>query len=458
VAARPGFLTNQNEGEISMSGTETAGANHSTRAVEDQQSLSDLLTFNSDVNEVFLLIDHISGRSEKSLKDLDTTDIELPVAQGVAGPLPAQADAKDPTSGKPSLADVLHRLCQIGYPPHSDAMTKAHKAAFVLMLKDRLNVLAIPARGVTIAYTAMFVSATDGCQLHIWSKQRAPDGRHATRGDLAREAYPGLASHARCFAKMYRWYPWLMAFVLVLTASAYWDVGFGRTIVQRIEQLEQSRSLVLHPDSKGASGSTEFDAISCKPPNRPSPDQAQTCDRLSYLADRITDSRRDLSDFAVAATSGHGSNWFLRCIAWIRPLSYGFMFDGVAPSDERPEATVASVLSLFSTYVLPAMFGLLGTLSAIMRSVQAKVRDSLLGPRDFPLTALGLVIGPVAGLAVGLFFTPTEATTSGATGLAGSVSLSASGLGFLAGYGADAFFKFVDALLIRVFALEQPGK
>jgi len=47
---------------------------------------------------------------------------------------------------------------------------------------------------------------------------------------------------------------------------------------------------------------------------------------------------------------------------------------------------------------------------------------------------------------------------SGATGLAGSVSLSASGLGFLAGYGADAFFKFADALLARVFALDQSGK
>ncbi len=134
------------------------------------------------------------------------------------------------------------------------------------------------------------------------------------------------------------------------------------------------------------------------------------------------------------------------------------MFDGQTPTLDRPEATVASVLSLFSTYVLPAMFGLLGTLAAIMRSIQAKVRDSLLGPRDFPLTALGLVIGPVAGLAVGLFFTPTEATTSGATGLAGSVSLSASGLGFLAGYGADAFFKFVDALLMRVFALDPASK
>jgi hypothetical protein len=444
-----------------MSGTETAGANHPARAAVDPLSLSDQLTFNSDVNEVFLLIDHISGRSEKSLRDLDTTGIELPAPQLGADPAPAmppQPDTPPATSDKPSIADVLHRLCQIGYPPHPDATTKAHKAAFVLMLKDRLNGLATPARGVTIAYTAMFVSATDGCRLRMWSPQRTPDGRHATRGDLAREAYPGLASHARCFAKMYRWFPYLMAFVLILTASAYWDVGFGRTVVQRIEQLEKQRVDLLQPDLRGASAAGALDEKSCSAAIGPPAEQAHACGRLSALTNRIKDSRKDLVDFAVATIAGERSGAFVRSIAWLRPMSYGFMFDGQAPAADRPEATVAAVLSLFSTYVLPAMFGLIGTLAAIMRSIQAKVRDSLLGPRDFPLTALGLVIGPVAGLAVGLFFTPSEATTSGATGLAGSVSLSASGLGFLAGYGADAFFKFVDALLVRVFALEPASK
>jgi hypothetical protein len=410
---------------------------------------------------VFLLIDHISGRSEKSLKDLDTTGIELPVQQPAADPVAAvaaQPATSYATPEKPSLADVLHRLCQIGYPPHPDATTKAHKAAFVLMLKDRLNGLATPARGVTIAYTAMFVSATDGCRLRMWSPQRTPDGRHATRGDLAREAYPGLASHARCFAKMYRWFPYLMAFVLILTASAYWDVGFGRTVVQRIEQLEKQRVDLVQPDSKGASVALASDEQSCAAANAPAAEQPRICTRLSALTNRIKDSRRDLVDFAAATTAGAHSGAFVRSIAWLRPMSYGFMFDGLAPNEDRPEATVASMLSLFSTYVLPAMFGLIGTLAAIMRSIQAKVRDSLLGPRDFPLTALGLVIGPVAGLAVGLFFTPSEATTSGATGLAGSVSLSASGLGFLAGYGAEAFFRFVDALLMRMFALEHSGK
>ena len=166
-------------------------------------------------------------------------------------------------------------------------------------------------------------------------------------------------------------------------------------------------------------------------------------------------SRQDLYNFARAAAGLDNETVFMHLLTWVRPISWGFSLNGQDPPENWPEATVAWVLSLFSTYVLPAMFGFLGTLAGMMRAIQGKVRDSLLGPRDLPLTALGLVIGPVAGLAVGLFYTPSGATTGGTAGLSSSVSLSASGLGFLAGYGADAFFKFVDALLIRVFALDS---
>jgi hypothetical protein len=456
-----------------MSGTENAGGNDQAQAASDPQALMDALTFDSDVNEVFLLIDHISGRSEKSLKEIDTTGIELPAAQEGGGPIPAGVppgdgaiavltppaqDAKTSTSDKPSLADVLHRLCQIGYPPHPDATTKAHKAAFVIMLKDRLNGLADPARGITIAYTAMFVTATDGCRVGVWPRRRADDGRRSARGNLARQAYPGLEPHARCFAKLYRLFPFLMLFVLVLTASAYWDVGFGRTVVQRIEQIDKLRVDLLRPATRGAPGTVRLDEKSCTAPAGPPADQVQACAQLLYLTERLTDARKDLFNFAVTARASENTNVLVRLLAWLRPISYGFMLDGQVPDQTRPEATVAWMLSVFSTYVLPAMFGFLGTLAAIMRAIQSKIRDSLMGPRDFPLSLLGLVVGPVAGLAVGLFYTPTETTTAGATGLAGSVSLSASGLGFLAGYGADAFFKFVDALLVRVFALDQPGK
>src|ERR1051326_8282865 len=227
-------------GEAAMSDPGTPDPVQSPSTGGDPRTLIDAMMFPSDVNEVFLLIDHISGRSEKSLRDLDATGIELPPPLNAGHPPAAPPIPPTSAAGKPSVAEVLDALCQIGYPPNPDPMLKAHKASFILMLKDRLNALAAPARGVTVAYTAMFVSSTDGCSWRLRRRtvQPATAGAPVLRSDLAKAAYPGLEVHARCFARLFRRFPWLMALVLVLTASAYWDVGFGRTLVERIEQLD----------------------------------------------------------------------------------------------------------------------------------------------------------------------------------------------------------------------------
>jgi hypothetical protein len=59
----------------------------------------------------------------------------------------------------------------------------------------------------------------------------------------------------------------------------------------------------------------------------------------------------------------------------------------------------------------------------------------------------------VAGVAVGLFFSPSTAPETGGAGnsLAGNLTMTASGLGFLAGYGSQAFFSMLDSLLIKTF-------
>ncbi len=66
------------------------------------QALIDVLTFERDVAEVSLLIDHVSGRSEKSLKDIDTKNVVLPPPDGgsPAATLP----------GEPTVSEILHRI------------------------------------------------------------------------------------------------------------------------------------------------------------------------------------------------------------------------------------------------------------------------------------------------------------------------------------------------------------
>jgi hypothetical protein len=117
---------------------------------------------------------------------------------------------------------------------------------------------------------------------------------------------------------------------------------------------------------------------------------------------------------------------------------------------------VSATVSVFSTYILPAMFGLLGTLVAAFRLIYDKIRDDLLSPRDLVLVLTSLPIGAIAGLAVGLFFRSTEETITAIQGLPSSISLSVAGLAFLTGYAADAFFSFLDSLRGQVFRATNP--
>ena len=120
------------------------------------------------------------------------------------------------------------------------------------------------------------------------------------------------------------------------------------------------------------------------------------------------------------------------------------------------EQFVAVVVGVFTNYVVPMMFGLLGTLAGVVRSTWAKVRESTLRPLDARLAVATVPLGLVAGLAIGLIVSPSTTPTQGVSSLAGSITLSATALAFLAGYGVDSFFTMIDELLKRVFALGNP--
>jgi hypothetical protein len=56
-----------------------------------------------------------------------------------------------------------------------------------------------------------------------------------------------------------------------------------------------------------------------------------------------------------------------------------------------------------------------------------------------------------------LFFSPSSVASQVSSG-AGVITLTASGLAFLAGYAADGFFRMLDTLTTRVFNLNSEGK
>lgn len=171
-----------------------------------------------------------------------------------------------------------------------------------------------------------------------------------------------------------------------------------------------------------------------------------TCKRVQEIKVREADARAELAKFldcrdVLACQLYHPIRW----------QGLLFMTDPAPSAGGGRENYAAALLSVFANYVLPLMFGILGAGVRMLRVIQYKLRDSLLGPRDLVLTFIGLLIGAIAGVAVGLYLAPSDVTLGGS---AGNLTLTASGLGFLAGYGSDHFLKMLDGLLDRIFVSE----
>ncbi len=398
--------------------------------------------------EVHLLVDYVSGRAGLTLTDLG--DLPLPGAvAGAAAPEKAQ-----------NAIDILKRFSEIVYPPPPDKVReKAENATLLLTMKDRLNGMADPANGLTIAYTSMFaVGSAHTLSIVRWAaslfnakaaqRQDAREADRTSRVTLAREAYPGLKWSAARFSWIFGiGLPFVIALLFIMTAMTYWDVSLGRLLLHRVEQHDRA--------SLPSGGYISLESCQ-KPPATGAP---PACEALILGEGDLQTARQALSDFRAAITECSWSGGYLPCpLNLLRPTFWGLRAYGLTnltQGGQLLDHKMASFLALFSSYVLPMMFGLLGTLASTVRVIQAKVRDYVLAPHDLPLTLLGLLLGPLAGFTIGLFFDPSDTTPTSTSGLTGGVILTPSGLGFLAGYGADSFFKMLDALLVRVFSLEQ---
>ena len=147
--------------------------------------------------------------------------------------------------------------------------------------------------------------------------------------------------------------------------------------------------------------------------------------------------------------------WF--CVDALHVTRWTFILCGMNDDMMKTEASVASLLSVFSNFVLPMMFGVLGTFVAAIRLIQLNVRDSTLSPRDLWNTLLSLPIGMVAGVAVGLFYSPSGAPETGGGMVAVNLTMTPSGLGFLAGYGSQTFFDALDVMKKNAFSMNGNG-
>jgi hypothetical protein len=365
-----------------------------------------------DLNEVHLLMEFIQGRSDKSLTSL-------------TGLVRLGSTAIPPATMTPN--EVVYEISKIRFPPRGSEDDKARQAELLLMAKDKLNGIAAPARGLSVAYTSMFAGvgmppAKGSLEEKVTVKGVGAEVRKQVSG-YALEAYPNLTGHARRFQSIFRDLPGWTLLWLVVTAAVYWDVAFSADVLKKALPIEGT-ICVQNKDAMESVFVTHW--------------------RL------------------------HPVGWFMHEYGASQPMPWPPCPPTPAKGESPPQPTADqpalvaifslanSVIAVASSYVVPMMFGFLGTLAGLMRSISAKVRDSTLSPRDYLLSLSMLPLGAVAGLAVGLFPVATSqaggpAGSAAASGVSQALPLGAAGVAFLAGYGAEAFFNMMDTLLKRVF-------
>ncbi|MFC6789045.1 hypothetical protein ACFQE0_05010 [Methylobacterium komagatae] len=488
---------------------------------EPNKSVVNWLLFGQELNEVYLLLDFISGRPDKHLSDLKD---KIPKTDTNSGA--AQMMSQD---------DVIEYISKLRYPPEGSAAQTSKDAALVLLVKDALNSIAYPARGMTIAYTTLFTNT----------------GRYssASRQELASLAYPTLVGHARWFRRINHVMVSLALAITVIAATLLWQVTYGVQLTARFEETKRndtasaarvfdqinslkvsggtlpsynineicnirrtghaggekyrdqqqkgdvgengtngtnppaisSSSIALRETSAiqqacadyafrhaqlcvtvadfGAyAGSTMFKAIGRLLPVH-EPEHAEECD-VYFKREGSVQTEASLGDAGIA-----GATSFMGSAPGPKPeQTMALVVQSSTPQNQRVERrgrqedaiSIAGVLSVTSNYLLPILFGLSGSIVAVIRSIQNKINENVLVPRDRALTMIRLPLGMVAGVCVGLFLSPDDVSKN-AAGL-GGFTLSASGIAFLAGYGAEAFFRTLDAIVERIFALDDTAK
>jgi hypothetical protein len=272
----------------------------------------------------------------------------------------------------------------------------------------------------------------------------------------AAKAYPNLEDQARRFRGLYSRLPFWAVVLVAFIVWANWDVSVTSSVLQRLHNNEAAIDKFMQLN--GVSAAT------C-----PSPTQSASCDHLNAMRERLGADRINLHGLV-----GHG------LVGWFHPVGLSVRLLGLVehardtqrasgaksaaselsdPSvPERIESLTNDVIGGLNGIVIPAAFGWLGTLAGLMRSITVKMRDSILAPRDLMVARIGSCLGVSAGLAVGLFFS-TDLSGNAAKALDGTITISAAGLSFLAGFGAETFFTFLDTVLVRLLPTNQaPGR
>lgn len=98
-----------------------------------------------------------------------------------------------------------------------------------------------------------------------------------------------------------------------------------------------------------------------------------------------------------------------------------------------------TILAVLSQYLLPLLYGLIGSLAYILRTLSSEIHNVTFTRGSEIRYALRWPLGMLGGVTVGLFFDPAD--------FSGFAAITPLGLAFLAGYGVELLFTGLDRMV-----------
>jgi hypothetical protein len=430
-------------------GAELPIAKNAAERIEDDPQVFVLAR---ELAEVHLLLDNLSS-------DPDTTITAL--------------SSREPPDGLD--AHWIDQVCEITWPPATGEAEKAKQAALLIRAKDYLNRLAKPASGASIAFTHL-VTQREGDPRPRDDRRPGIDMDEThSRGSLAELAFPDFVPRARRFRSALRAINGFLLFVLLVTCLTSWYVAFGNSTLgeyaaaQKRVAAAQARVASLDMGVRpgtvaGADAATQPNQVAAVAapmlkqslePGAQAGQQASTapavdsgigyCDRWTTMTGpagepmkRYADAEQRQACIELADAEKQRDTVEQRLKGWL--FRNGEEGSGAA-------AVAAHVASIIGTAALPVLYGILGAGAAVLRSISHRIKASTLSPRDFSLSLQQLALGAVIGACIGLFIVQPGTEQA----LIGPVALSISAISFIAGFGVEAVFQAMEALISRIF-------
>jgi len=392
---------------------------------------------------------------------------------------------------------ILQEIATAEDSPH-----KLEMIGFLQAVRDALVGMTAPATGLTVAYTTLVTG-------------ESRDGNTESAHGLASRAYNMMTRRARWHSV----FAYILLFATVgLTLLAAYDAtraALGKSLLQNMDLLRVQQTAILAEklkletslDKPGDEKEFTANGVKLLPAqwvplcDRPlhrkfvavkngfemtpdaqgqplslaaSPAERDLCGRDSVLAKNIAIVHREMEKFLKASFPvGVFGSFFStsqlddhECPNGTTPKGSG---NGSADASAAHagkcdvEFTIAPLLQVATNYSLPLLFGFIGSLLYVMLDYFTKIRANTLHPKDLPLMALRLILGLVVAASVSLLVSsyagpalPSVASGGAAAGsLVASLTLSASGLAFLAGFGAEAVFNLLQGVIERVFVVQK---